>query len=160
MSLLKLGLLLAAATVHEAGEPIDMPAIELPPVRESGLASWYGDGKMHGRITANGEHVAPDAFTCAHRTLPFDTTVLLVNRRDPRRRTWCRINDRGPYGAVADDGSWQVGAEGGARYRGVLDITVEAAKELGTHGKGLEPIEIRYWTSDTRLRGDLALVEP
>src|SRR4051812_47642331 len=35
-------------------------------------ASFYG-GRHHGRLTANGERFNENAFTAAHRTLPFGT---------------------------------------------------------------------------------------
>lgn len=152
MSLVKIGILLAAAAAHEQDAELKIPVIELPPVREAGLASWYGDGRLHGAITASGEPIQPEAFTCAHRTLPFDTMVLLVNKGDRSRRVWCRINDRGPWGMR--------GEGDGARYRGILDVAVGAAKALGTYRKGLEPIEIRFWTRDTRAPEALALLQP
>lgn len=146
MSLVKIGILLAASAALEDAPTVPEPTVETPPVREAGLASWYGDGRLHGAITASGERLDPDATTCAHRTLPFDTWVLLVNQRDRRRRVWCRINDRGPYG-THPDGS----------YRGVLDVAIGAAKELGTYRQGLEPIEIRYWVRRGEATRALAL---
>lgn len=153
MSLVKLSLLLAAAAVHDsAPAPVVLPDLQLPPVRERGRASWYGDGRMHGKITANGESFEPmEQHTCAHRTLPFGTSVLLVNAADPTRRTWCRINDRGPYGAIAD-GEYVVKVDLSApgEYRGILDVSVAAAKRLGTFEQGLSRIEVRYFARAAR----------
>ncbi len=161
MSVIKLSLILAAAAWQDAPD-VDhrLPTLEEPPVRERGLASWYGDGSLHGRRTASGELIDVNRHTCAHRTLPLQTTVLLVNGRDSSKRAWCRINDRGPYGAVTSDGSYVVKTrpEQDGKWRGVLDISIAVARELGTHEQGLEPVEIHYWPRDVRASGSFAAV--
>ena len=43
-----------------------------------GNASWYGP-KFHGRRTSNGERFNKNELTAAHRTLPFNTIVLVTN---------------------------------------------------------------------------------
>lgn len=163
MSLVKLSIVLAAAAWHDsAPSTAVVPRFEEPPVRSRGMASWYGDGAMHGRVTASGEEIDPERFTCAHRTLPLQTTVLLVNVNDPTRRTWCRVNDRGPYGAKTVDGSYRVKTDASAagRWRGILDISVAAARALGTYGKGLEPVEVRYWARRSRSAQTVAVAAP
>jgi rare lipoprotein A len=160
MSLVKLGIVLAAAAAHEEAPDAQIPDVEPPPVRQTGRATWYGDGTLHGRITASGEPMDTERFTCAHRTLPLQTTVLLVNVGDRSRRVWCRINDRGPYGVTRDDGSWAIDTAGASgRWKGVLDVSVAAAKALGIHGKGRQPIEIRYWARRPHAASSLAAVE-
>lgn len=69
---------------------------------EKGIASWYGPG-FHGRRTANGEIYDMNAFTAAHKTLPFGTILRVTNRRNGKS-VLVRINDRGPYirGRVVD----------------------------------------------------------
>ena len=64
----------------------------------SGIASVYSD-----KETASGEPMNPAAMTAAHRTLPFDTKVTVINH-DNGRSAVVRINDRGPYiqGRVID----------------------------------------------------------
>jgi rare lipoprotein A len=64
----------------------------------SGIASLYSD-----KETASGEPMDPAAMTAAHRTLPFDTEVTVINH-DNGRSAVVRINDRGPYvqGRVID----------------------------------------------------------
>ena len=59
----------------------------------SGVASWYGPG-FHGRKTASGERFNQNAFTAAHRTLPFGTLVRVTHKG---RSVTVRINDRGPF---------------------------------------------------------------
>jgi len=69
---------------------------------QKGAASWYGPG-FHGRRTASGERFDANAFTAAHRTLPFGARVKVTNTRNGRS-VMVRINDRGPYahGRVID----------------------------------------------------------
>tara|TARA_R110000868_G_scaffold368227_3_gene631262 strand:+ start:9401 stop:10078 length:678 start_codon:yes stop_codon:yes gene_type:complete len=62
---------------------------------ETGEASWYGPD-FHGRLTANGEKYDMDGLTAAHRTLPFNTQVLVENL-DNGKTVEVRINDRGPF---------------------------------------------------------------
>ncbi len=63
-------------------------------VLESGScgASFYSDGQL----TANGESFNPDALTAAHKTLPFNTKVRVINPANGKSVT-VRINDRGPF---------------------------------------------------------------
>ena len=63
---------------------------------ETGLAVYYADS-LHGRPTASGAPYDKDAFTAAHRSLPFGTRVRVV-RLDNRRSVEVEINDRGPFG--------------------------------------------------------------
>ena len=63
-----------------------------------GIASVY-----HDPITANGEHMNPNAMTAAHKSLPMGSRVTVHNKQNGRSVT-VRINDRGPYvtGRVID----------------------------------------------------------
>ena len=56
-----------------------------------GVASVY-----HDPITANGEHMNPNAMTAAHKSLPMGSIVTVHNKSNGRSVT-VRINDRGPY---------------------------------------------------------------
>lgn len=62
---------------------------------ETGIASWYGPN-FHGKLTANGEVYDMDGLTAAHRTLPFNTEVVVENL-DTGKSIRVRINDRGPF---------------------------------------------------------------
>ena len=66
-----------------------------PGYEQRGIASWYGPG-FHGKTTANGETYDMNALTAAHKELPFESIVEVINR-DNRRRVRVRINDRGPF---------------------------------------------------------------
>lgn len=80
-----------------------------------GTASWYGI-PFHGRKTASGETYDMNGLTCAHRTLPFGT-VLLVTNLGNRRSVNVRVTDRGPYisGRIVDL------SRGAAAALGMLD---------------------------------------
>jgi len=84
----------------------------------SGIASVY-----HDRITANGEHMNPNAMTAAHKTLPLGSMVTVVNHRNGRSAT-VRINDRGPY-----------------VHGRVIDLSPGAARVLGVDG--LAPVSLK-----------------
>jgi rare lipoprotein A len=62
---------------------------------ETGIASWYG-ADFHGRRTSNGEVYDKEKLTCAHRTLPFGSYVL-VRDLDNGSSVVVRVNDRGPF---------------------------------------------------------------
>jgi rare lipoprotein A len=76
-----------------------------------GIASVY-----HDRITANGEHMDPNAMTAAHKSLPMGSRVTVLNKRNGRSVT-VRINDRGPYVTGR-----------------VIDLSPGAARVLGVDG--------------------------
>lgn len=160
MPLVKVLMMVAMLSHYEGKGSLDLPSIDGPPVQELGLASWYGDGAWHGDVTANGEVFDPSEFTCAHRTLPFDTVVMIVNRSN-RRRVWCRINDRGPYGVRLPNGAWGVrtSREGEGEYRGLLDMSIAAATELGVMEVGLQKVELRYWTPNSGESFNLAAMD-
>ncbi|MGE3619501.1 MAG: septal ring lytic transglycosylase RlpA family protein [Acidimicrobiia bacterium] len=82
-----------APTTTAAPEPptSEAPAAEAPPANsESGQASWYAQPAKY----------APGG--CAHKTLPFGTTVTVT--RDGGGSAVCVVSDRGPFtpGRVID----------------------------------------------------------
>lgn len=129
--------------------PLTIPEIDVPPVQQEGFATWYGDGNWHGDITANGEEFKPLDQTCASRQIPINT-VVLVEDKSTGRRVWCRVNDRGPYGALYSDGTWGVKLSRGdpGEWRGVMDLSLGTARALA-QTKGRPPnhqIRIRYYS--------------
>ena len=151
MSLVKFGVMFAMYTQLQTGTEVEIPQPEMPPTSQTGIASWYGNGDWHGTMTANGEDFNPHDFTCAHRTLPFDTVVLIENSTNGRR-AWCRINDRGPYGRMDELGEWGVEVSSSAeiRWRGILDMSIATADALGTRAVGLQNVYLRYWPERRR----------
>lgn len=83
----------------------------------SGIAAYYSSD-YHG-LTASGERYDPKKFTCAHRTLPFGTRVLVTDTRT-RRSVVVTVNDRGPFNKGR-----------------VIDLSLAAAKELHMLDRGL-----------------------
>lgn len=81
--------------------------------------SWYGPG-FDGGYTASGEIFDRYGHTGAHPDWPFGTLVLLTNP-DTGDSVTIRINDR----------------SGGA-----LDISEQAARDLGTYDYGIAPVEV------------------
>lgn len=90
---------------------------------EAGIASWYGPD-YPPVCTANGETYDKDALTAAHKTLPFNTIVRVVNRENDRAVT-VRINDRGPF------------VEGR-----VIDLSEKAAGEIDILTAGLAGVDL------------------
>src|SRR5579872_6067110 len=62
---------------------------------ETGMASWYGH-PYHGRQAADGEIYDMETLVAAHRTLPFQTWVRVVNLQNDKS-VEVRIIDRGPF---------------------------------------------------------------
>ncbi len=60
-----------------------------------GVASWYGPN-FHAKLTSNGETYNMYAMTAAHKTLPMNTIVKVVNKENGKS-VIVRINDRGPF---------------------------------------------------------------
>jgi peptidoglycan hydrolase CwlO-like protein len=87
----------------------------------AGDASWYG-WDFAGNPTATGAIYDPRLFTAAHRTLPFGTFLRV---RWQERCVIVLVNDRGPYG----------------NYERVIDLSLGAAKYLGTELIGVAPVE-------------------
>ncbi len=91
--------------------------------KETGIASWYGK-KFHGRLTASGEVYNMYQRTAAHRILPMQTWLVVTNL-DNNKTTRVRVNDRGPF----------------VKNR-ILDLSYQAAKELGMIGPGTARVRI------------------
>lgn len=91
---------------------------------QRGAASFYAD-RFRGRLTANGERYDPNAFTCAHRNLPFGTIVRVVHESTG---DWVlvRVNDRGPYGP----------------RRRIVDLSREAARRLSMIDEGVVRVRV------------------
>ena len=89
-----------------------------------GKASFYADW-FDGRLTANGEYFSQDNYTAAHRILPFDTWVEVINI-DNKKSVFLRINDRGPY----------------VKGR-IIDLSKVGAKAIGDLKQGIFNVEIR-----------------
>ncbi len=90
---------------------------------QTGIASWYGPD-FQGRNTANGEVYDMNEMTAAHKSLPFDTQVIVENVTNGKR-IQLRINDRGPY----------------AKNR-VIDLSRAGSEAIEMIGPGTAPVKI------------------
>ena len=96
-----------------------------------GIASWYGPG-FHGQRASSGEVYDMHAMTAAHKSLPFDTIVKVVDLKTGNSVV-VRITDRGPFIPGR-----------------VIDLSKAAARELkiidtGTARVGLK---VLYWPAE------------
>jgi rare lipoprotein A (peptidoglycan hydrolase) len=96
---------------------------------EKGKASYYSD-TWKGRKTASGERFHPDSLTCAHRTQPFGT-LLLVNCPSKGTSVVVRVNDRGPFGKGR-----------------IVDLSGAAARKLGIILAGVAEVEVQVYTPE------------
>jgi|SRR5579863_10528363 len=88
----------AAATPAPAPGSPGAPPFHPDPVvgyTETGIASWYGH-PYHGRPAADGEIYDMEKLVAAHRTLPFNTWVRVVNLTN-NQSVEVRVIDRGPF---------------------------------------------------------------
>ncbi|MBN1273598.1 MAG: septal ring lytic transglycosylase RlpA family protein [Candidatus Aminicenantes bacterium] len=88
-----------------------------------GPASWYGPD-FHGKQTSNKEVYNMYDMTAAHKTLPFNTFVMVTNLLNGKSVT-VRINDRGPF--IEDR---------------IIDLSYAAARVLDMVGTGVVPVRI------------------
>lgn len=107
---------------------------------QTGKCSYYAD-KFNGRKTASGEPYNKNLFTAAHRSLPFNTVVLVTNLRN-QKKVLVKINDRGP--------------NTGSR---IIDVSKAAAIELEMLPYGVEKVKIEvvdvpplYLIQDTAIK--------
>jgi hypothetical protein len=88
------------------------------------LASYYGR-ELEGQPMANGQPFDADAYTAAHRSLPFGTRLEVSYGGESVRVT---VTDRGPYVAGRD-----------------LDLSLAAAQQIGLTGPGEAPLRVRVY---------------
>lgn len=101
-----------------------------------GEASWYGD-KEHGNKAASGEKFNRYALTAAHKALPFDTVVRVVNLENGKHVT-VRINDRGPF----------------VKGR-IIDLSYAAGKAIGLDKSGVAEVRIEVLSHKSQRSGSL-----
>jgi rare lipoprotein A len=104
-------------------KPQTTPDTAAPLIVETGIASWYGH-PYHGRRAANGEIYDMEQMTAAHRTLPFETMVRVVNLTN-EQTVEVRITDRGPF----IDGR-------------IIDLSHAAARAINMIGPGTAPVRM------------------
>lgn len=114
----------AAGRKHVAAQKAakQAKAAKLVPVKDElvGVASFYKDDIE----TASGEKFDPRQMTAAHRTLPFNTCLRVIDL-DTGNSVMVRINDRGPY----------------VQGR-IVDLSASAAERLGITERGLAKVKM------------------
>ena len=119
-----------AAPGYKLGAPYQVGGVwyvprEQPGYDQVGTASWYGDA-FHLKATADGETFDKDLPSAAHTTLPLPSLVEVTNLDNGRKLT-VRVNDRGPF---VDNR--------------IIDLSHEAARQLGYDRQGLARVRVRY----------------
>src|SRR3569832_2286466 len=115
---------------YKTGQPYQVRGVwyypkEQPDYDEIGIASWYGEA-FHNHYTADGEVFDMNLPSAAHTTLPLPSLVEVTNLSNGRT-LMVRVNDRGPF----VDGR-------------VIDLSKEAAAELGFVAAGVTKVRVRY----------------
>ncbi len=100
-----------------------VPATQLKPYRERGVASWYGR-KFHGQKTSIGETYDMYAMTAAHPTLPLPSYARVTSVATGASVV-VRVNDRGPF-----------------LHGRVIDLSYAAAHKLGIAQKGSGEVDV------------------
>ncbi len=85
------------------------------------MASYYGHA-LEGQPVAGGQPFDADAFTAAHKSLPFGTRLEVAYAGESVRVI---VMDRRPYVARRD-----------------LDLSLAAAREIGLTGPGEAPVRV------------------
>lgn len=114
--------------VTESSISAEPSAVQPEPINGSsttlmGKATFYGR-EFHGKKTASGERYDMHDFTAAHKSLPFNT-ILLVTNLDNRETVRVRVNDRGPFIKGID-----------------IDLSYAAAKKIGMISSGHAPVSM------------------
>ncbi|HRZ97744.1 MAG TPA: septal ring lytic transglycosylase RlpA family protein [Paludibacter sp.] len=89
----------------------------------TGFASYYGN-EFHGRRTSDGSRYHRDSMTCAHKTYPFGTLLLVRNPKNDKT-VIVKVTDRGPH----------------TRNR-LIDLSYSAAKEIDIVRAGIAKVEV------------------
>ncbi len=100
-----------------------VPNTSLAPVRQRGVASWYGK-KFHGQKTSIGETYDMFAMTAAHPTLALPSYVRVTNVSNGKSVV-VRVIDRGPFHADR-----------------IIDLSYAAAYRLGYINNGSTLVEV------------------
>ena len=94
-------------------------------IAQTGNASYYSNN-LKGRKTSDGSRYHPDSMTCAHKSLPFGTLLLVTNPKNGNR-VILKVTDRGPH----------------SRNR-LIDVSYGAARELDIISAGIAKVVIKH----------------
>ena len=99
--------------------------------QQRGKASFYSR-RANGARTSSGVRLNNDSLVCAHRTHPFGTLLLVKNPANGKEVV-VKVIDRGPH----------------SRGR-VIDLSYEAARQLGIIAAGVAVVEVSVY-QDTQI---------
>ena len=104
-------------------------------VYKTGVTASYYAEDFHGKRTSNGERFNMNDYTCAHKSLPFNTVLKVTNLANGKT-VEVRVNDRGPFVATRE-----------------IDLSKAAAVKLDMIGTGTAKVklEIIKRGADTKL---------
>ena len=105
-------------------------AIPVGAQTQRGKASFYSK-RATGSRTSSGERLHHDSLTCAHRTYPFGTLLLVTNERNGKQVV-VRVIDRGPH----------------TRGR-IIDLSHAAARQLGIINQGVAMVKVQRYHDST-----------
>lgn len=94
---------------------------------QTGKASFYGKN-FNNRKTASGITYKRDSYTCAHRTYPFGTKLLVKNPTN-NKEVIVEVTDRGPH-----------------RKGRIIDLSWKAAQDLEIVRHGIASVEVSEYT--------------
>ena len=94
---------------------------------EDKKATFYHN-KFVNRKTSSGENFVQTKYTAAHKTIPLNTLVKVTNKNNGRS-VLVKVNDRCPK-------------------RGVIDLSLVAAKRLDMIKKGVASVKIEILSDD------------
>ncbi len=93
-------------------------------VYKNGVTASYYAEDFHGKRTSNGERFNMNDYTCAHKSLPFNTILKVTNLANGKTCE-VRVNDRGPFIASRE-----------------IDLSKAAAIKLGMIGSGTTKVKL------------------
>ena len=93
-------------------------------VYKTGVTASYYAEDFHGKRTSNGERFNMNDYTCAHKSLPFNTILKVTNLANGKTCE-VRVNDRGPFVASRE-----------------IDLSKAAAVKLGMIGSGTTKVKL------------------
>ncbi len=93
-------------------------------VYKTGVTASYYAEDFHGKRTSNGERFNMNDYTCAHKSLPFNTILKVTNLANGKTCD-VRVNDRGPFVASRE-----------------IDLSKAAAIKLGMIGTGTTKVKL------------------
>jgi rare lipoprotein A len=91
--------------------------------QNQGKATYYSP-KLTGRRTSDGSRYHPDSLTCAHKSYPLGTYLMVSNPKNGEK-VIVKVTDRGPF-----------------TKNFMIDLSYSAAKKLDIVRQGVAQVEV------------------